>query len=173
LGTDWGVTYLNESEFKSCYASLIQAILAESPDTRIILQSIFPVTEDCVNLDNAKIDTANGWVKDIAAENGCRYLDTQSVLKDGEGCLKKDYCSSADGIHLNKEAYEVGDLIHSAANIVEQAIRMEDPDSKKALRDAAKTLLQKAIDGLDESVGTAVADDEEDRDGQNIGAEGV
>lgn len=107
LGTDWGVTYLNESEFKACYASLIQAILAESPDTRIILQSIFPVTEDCVNLDNAKIDTANGWVKDIAAENGCRYLDTQEVLKDGEGCLKKEYCSSADGIHLNKEAYEV------------------------------------------------------------------
>lgn len=62
----------------------------------------------------------------------------------------------------NKEAYEVGDLIHSAANIVEQAIRMEDPDSKKALRDAAKTLLQKAIDRLDESVGTEVADDEED-----------
>lgn len=62
----------------------------------------------------------------------------------------------------NKEAFEVGDLIHSAANIVEQAIRMEDPDSKKALQAAAKTLLQKAIDRLDESVGTAVADDEED-----------
>ena len=62
----------------------------------------------------------------------------------------------------NKEAYEVGDLIHSAANIVEQAIRMEDSDSKKALRDAAKTLLQKAIDRLDESVGTAVADDEDE-----------
>lgn len=62
----------------------------------------------------------------------------------------------------NKEAYEVGDLIHSAANIVEQAIRMEDPDSKKALQAAAKTLLQKAIDRLDESVGTAIADDEDE-----------
>lgn len=62
----------------------------------------------------------------------------------------------------NKEAYEVGDLIHSAANIVEQAIRMEDPDSKKALQAAAKTLLQKAINRLDESVGAAVADDEDE-----------
>lgn len=62
----------------------------------------------------------------------------------------------------NKEAYEVGDLIHSAANIVEQAIRMDDPDSKKALQGAAKTLLQKAIDRLDESVGTAIADDEDE-----------
>ena len=104
LGTDWGVSYLNESEFKACYASLIQAILAESPDTRIILQSIFPVTEDCVNLDNAKIDTANGWVKDIAAENGCRYLDTQSILKDDKNFLKEEYAES-DGIHLRKDAY--------------------------------------------------------------------
>ena len=62
LGIDWGVSYLIESDFKACYASLIQAILAESPDTQIILQSIFPVTEDCVALDNERIDTANGWV---------------------------------------------------------------------------------------------------------------
>lgn len=62
----------------------------------------------------------------------------------------------------NKEAFEVGDLIHSAANIVEQAIRMDDPDSKRALQAAAKTLLQKAIDRLDESVGTAIADDEDE-----------
>ena len=107
LGTDWGVSYLSESEFKTCYAALVKDIQAASPDTKIILQSIFPVTEDCVSLNNIKIDTANGWVWDVAAENGCRYLDTQSVLKDGTGCLKKEYCSSAAGIHLNKEAYEV------------------------------------------------------------------
>ena len=62
----------------------------------------------------------------------------------------------------NKEAFEVGDLIHSAANIVEQAIRMEDPDSKKALQNAAKTLLQKAIARLDESVGASDADEDDE-----------
>lgn len=62
----------------------------------------------------------------------------------------------------NMEAMQVGDLIHSAAGIVEQAIRMEDPDSKKALQAAAKTLLQKAIDRLDESVGTSDADEDEE-----------
>lgn len=61
-----------------------------------------------------------------------------------------------------KEAYEVSAMIRSASDIVEQAIRMDDPSSKKALQTAAKTLLQKAIDRLDESVGTAIADDEED-----------
>ena len=62
----------------------------------------------------------------------------------------------------NMEAMQVGDLIHSAAGIVENAIRMEDPASKNALRDAAKTLLQEAIRKLDESVGTSDADEDEE-----------
>ena len=105
LGTDWGVSYLSEAEFKACYTDLIKAIQKASPKTKIILQSIFPVTAGCVNLDNAKINNANKWVKAIAAENGCRYLDTQSILKDDKGCLKENYCNSTDGIHMGKEAY--------------------------------------------------------------------
>ena len=106
LGTDWGVSYLQEAEFKSCYTDLVKAIQKASPKTEIILQSIFPVTAGCTILDNAKIDTANGWVKAIAAENGCHYLNTQSILKDTNNCLKAEYCNSNDGIHLGKNAYE-------------------------------------------------------------------
>lgn len=105
LGTDWGVSYLGETEFKACYAELVQAIQKASPKTEIILQSIFPVTASCPSLDNTKIDTANKWVKAVAAENGCHYLDTQSILKDDKNCLKANYCNSTDGIHLGKEAY--------------------------------------------------------------------
>ena len=105
LGTDWGVSYLGEAEFKDCYTNLIKAIQKASPKTEIILQSIFPVTAGCVTLDNGKIDTANKWVKAIAAENGCHYLDTQSILKDEKNCLKENYCNSNDGIHMGKEAY--------------------------------------------------------------------
>lgn len=61
-----------------------------------------------------------------------------------------------------REAVDLGELIHSAAGVVEQAIRMDDPKSKRALQEAAKTLLQNAIDRMDESVGAAVADEEED-----------
>lgn len=106
LGTDWGVSYLTESEFKECYSGLIQQIQKASPKTKIILQSIFPVTATCSTLDNAKIDTANKWVKTIAGDNGCYYLDTQSILKDENNCLKEEYCNSTDGIHLGKNAYE-------------------------------------------------------------------
>ena len=105
LGTDWGVSYLSETEFKACYTALVKAIQKASPKTKIILQSIFPVTAGCTALDNTKIDTANKWVKAVAAENGCYYLDTQSILKDERNCLKENYCNSSDGIHMGKEAY--------------------------------------------------------------------
>jgi lysophospholipase L1-like esterase len=106
LGTDWGVSYLSEDEFKACYEKLVKAIQKESPHTTIILQSIFPVTAACATLDNAKIDTANKWVKAVAAANGCHYLDTQSILKDENNFLKAEYCNSSDGIHLGTNAYE-------------------------------------------------------------------
>ncbi len=106
LGTDWGVAYLSEADFKDCYTKLVKAVQKASPDTTVVLQSIFPVTAKCTLLDNAKIDTANKWVKAVAAETGSRYLDTQSILKDENNCLKAEYCNSSDGIHLGADAYK-------------------------------------------------------------------
>ena len=105
LGADWGVSYLSEEEFKSCYDKLVKAVLKVSPRTDVVLQSIFPVTAGCASLDNGKIDTANKWVKEVAAANECYYLDTQAILKDENNCLRADFCDSADGMHLNQSAY--------------------------------------------------------------------
>ena len=104
LGVNRGIS-LSEAEFKDCYSGLIKEIRKASPDTKIILQSIYPVTDFCTTVDNAKIDNANKWVKDVAAQNGCRYLDTQSILKGEDNYLKKEYCNNPDGIHLGKNAY--------------------------------------------------------------------
>ena len=62
----------------------------------------------------------------------------------------------------DQEAWEVSDMIRSAGNIVETALRVEDEASRKALRDAAKTILTKAIDRLDESVGASDADEDDE-----------
>lgn len=62
----------------------------------------------------------------------------------------------------DREAYDLASLIRSAADIAEQAVRNESATSKKALQAAAKTLLQQALDRMDESVGTTIADEEED-----------
>lgn len=62
----------------------------------------------------------------------------------------------------DREAWEVSDMIRSAGGIVETALRAEDDASRKALRDAAKTILQQAIARLDESVGASDADEEDE-----------
>lgn len=61
----------------------------------------------------------------------------------------------------DREAWEVSDMIRSAGGIVETALRAEDEASRKALRDAAKTILQQAIARMDESVGASDADEED------------
>lgn len=61
-----------------------------------------------------------------------------------------------------KEADSIGEQIHSAGRIMEQAITIDDPASKKALQNAAKVLIDNAMARFDESIGASVADDEED-----------
>ena len=107
LGTDWGVAYFDKKEdFVACYAEFVTSIKAASPSTTVVLQSIFPVTAGCRVLNNQQIDRANDWVKAVAVETDCYYLDTQSVLKDENGYLNAEYCNSTDGIHLGVKGYE-------------------------------------------------------------------
>ena len=61
-----------------------------------------------------------------------------------------------------KEADEIGEQIHSAGRIMEQAITIENVASKKALQNAAKVLIDNAMARFDESIGTSVADDEDE-----------
>ena len=103
-----GVAYATETQFKAYYDKLITAIKQASPDTKIILQSIFPVSESYDQkggkLCNANIDIANGWIMQIASEHGCKYLDTASVLKNDNGAMIALY-DNGDGIHMTADAY--------------------------------------------------------------------
>ena len=103
-----GVAYANETQFKAYYGKLITAIKEASPNTKIMLGSIFPVSESYDQkggkLCNANIDVANGWIKQLAAEQGCKYLDTQSVLKNDQGTMIAAY-DNGDGIHMTADAY--------------------------------------------------------------------
>lgn len=101
-----------ESIYKSSYGKLIEAIKEASPNTKIILQSVFPVAANesaWTSLTpaelNLRIDQVNAWAKDLTTEyDNVRYLDTQSVLRDEDAFLKASY-ESGDGIHLTREAY--------------------------------------------------------------------
>ena len=109
-----GISYVNLNETKSvnnfisCYKALINAARKASPDTKIILQSIFPVTEaysqNGNGITNEKIDAANTWILQLAKDTGCKYLDSASVLKNDSGALSDIY-DNGDGYHLTADAY--------------------------------------------------------------------
>ena len=77
-----------------------------SPDTVLVLQSIFPVAKSCNVITNEMIDRANEIVRAIAADRGLVFVDQKPVLADAEGYLRDEYCSSEDGIHLTASAYD-------------------------------------------------------------------
>ena len=96
-----GVAILDESSFKSYYRDLIAAVQQNSPDTKIICQSIYPVIDAKTSGDikNDRINAANQWINDVAAEMSVRYLNTHDALMDSTGNLIAEY-DSGDGIHL-------------------------------------------------------------------------
>ena len=102
----------NKNLYQNCYGKLIDEILEASPDTKIILQSVFPVAAnqktfsvDAATL-NGYIDTLNGYVKELAQNKEVRYLNTAEVLKGADGNLPDAY-QNGDGIHLTAEGYRV------------------------------------------------------------------
>ncbi len=102
-----GANNFSETAYKTYYKKLINGIEEASPDTKIILQSVFPVTADyeAKAITNEGIDRLNGWVLEIAQECSLSYLDTQSVLKDASGAQKAEF-SEGDGVHMNAAAYK-------------------------------------------------------------------
>lgn len=101
---------MEDEGFIRSYKKMVNTIKENSPDTKIILQSIFPVLKGDNVSDpdaaNDRLNTLNGYVLDIARELNVKYLDTQSVLKDENGHLKTGYSKTggfnhSDGYHLN------------------------------------------------------------------------
>lgn len=98
-----GCTCMSEEDFKFEYSSLIDTVRAASPQTRIVLNSIYPVSKCCQKITNADIDTANEWIESVAAEKLVEFIDTNSVLKDSDGFAPDALTDPSDGIHWNRE----------------------------------------------------------------------
>ncbi len=102
-----GVASMKEDYFKADYQGVIDAILDNSPDTHLILQSIYPVAKSWTNtksINNDKIMDANLWIAELAYENDLPYLDTYSALVGEDGYLPEG-CQNGDGMHLNETGF--------------------------------------------------------------------
>ena len=97
--------------YTGLYADLIEVVREASPNTTVVLQTIYPVAKDQtewkydqspgeINLEIAKL---NALLPSLAKQTGAILVDTASVLPDADGYLRTDY--SADGIHLTRLGY--------------------------------------------------------------------
>lgn len=94
------------------YRALIEGILARSPNTKIILQSVYPVGENTVfSLSkwelNQQICNLNVHIEKLANEyENTEYINTAALLFAASGALSAAF-DSGDGIHLTNEAYRM------------------------------------------------------------------
>jgi lysophospholipase L1-like esterase len=96
---------------------ILETLRAELPESRIIVQSLYPVHSGRRNPPqpfNALVQKSNTLLRENCADLGCEYLDIYSLLTDADGALRKEL--SPDGLHVNGSGY---DIIRGA---VEEAI---------------------------------------------------
>ena len=100
----------NEELYRRAYGKLITAIHEASPDTVILLQTVYPVADNQTAFSegaavvNGYIRRINELLPEIARQYDAYVVDTASVLCDAQGNLRADY-QAGDGIHLTADAY--------------------------------------------------------------------
>ncbi len=102
-----GINNISAEDFSAQYTALIDAVKEASPDTKIMLQSIYPIASRVTGkLSNSIIDEANNSVMSVAQSNDVKYLDTCVILKDGSGAMKEEYDNGGTGWNLNQQGFE-------------------------------------------------------------------
>ena len=102
-----GISFMDEEWFIRDYTALVELIQAASPDTKIILNSIYPVAPSYKyqkDINNERIRAANGWIERIAEATGTRFLNTYECLVGPDGNLPES-SHNGDGLHLNGESF--------------------------------------------------------------------
>ncbi len=100
-----GISFMDEEWFVRDYSALVKSIREASPDTRIILNSIYPVADSCEywGINNEKIGAANGWIETMASDLGVRFLYCFEAL-EVDGKLPESG-QNGDGLHLTGESF--------------------------------------------------------------------
>lgn len=110
IGVSGGAGRLSKERFTEIYGELLDSVSEASPETKIFVQSVLPLSDRSVSeyrlLTKDAVLRANEWIKALCAERGICYIDTHPLLLDTNGYLKKIYQN--DGrMHLTKAAYSV------------------------------------------------------------------
>jgi lysophospholipase L1-like esterase len=69
----------------------------------IVVQSILPTRSAAI--PNARIARLNGWIEQLARQQGAYYLNVHQSLVASDGYIRSEY--TTDGIHLSDRGYAV------------------------------------------------------------------
>lgn len=110
LGVSGGAGFMPEEKFVAVYKEMIKTVRENSPETRIFVQSILPLSDRSVlhykKLSKEAVKAANEWIRRLCEEENIPYIDTHSLLCDDSGYLKKIY-QSDEYMHLTTAAYKI------------------------------------------------------------------
>lgn len=108
FGTNALVNQGNEDSFIAYYDKMIEILQQNLPGVAIYIQSIPGVQETVVQtkpgLDNARIQTINNMLANIALTRGCYFVNIQEALTYPDGSQIDEYQTS-DGIHMGPAGY--------------------------------------------------------------------
>ena len=111
VGVSGGAGRLSRESFVGIYRELLLSVRKASPETKLLVQSLLPLSDQSVKhykrLTKEAVAQANGWVRELCAELQIPYVDTHAKLIDpNTGYLKPEY-QNDEYMHLTAQAYEV------------------------------------------------------------------
>ena len=111
IGVSGGAGTLSREAFTETYRELLRSVQKASPSTKILVQSILPLSDRSVKhykrLTKEAVSQANLWLKELCEEMQIPYADSHAKLIDpNTGYLKPEY-QNDEYMHLTSEAYAV------------------------------------------------------------------
>ena len=111
VGVSGGAGRLTRESFVDIYRELLLSVQNASPETKILVQSLLPLSDRSVKhykrLTKEAVLQANVWLRELCEEMRIPYVDTHTKLIDPDtGYLKPEY-QNDEYMHLTAAAYEI------------------------------------------------------------------
>lgn len=111
LGVSGGAGFLSREAFLAVYREMLDSVRTASPATKIVVQSILPLSDRSVKhykrLNKDAVVEANSWIHALCDEMGILYVDTHARLVDDDNGYLKVIYQNDEYMHLTKAAYAV------------------------------------------------------------------
>ena len=103
------IPVMDEKTFIKEFDILLEELTEASPNSKIVIQSILPVSwwkyQEIPLLTNEAIEQYNQLLGAYCVENGYAFFDISGYFQDEEGCLAQRY-DGGDGLHFRRSFYE-------------------------------------------------------------------